>query len=555
VVQVGDVLQSDGGDLAAAERPLKAIISLETLRLRLRIQLSREHCSHLASRGENMSLSKIAESVLFLVALAPACAGLAAAQGVPTRTATSPSQADLAGTWVALASHDGETATIALHLEAGEGGQIRVKWSNPALHIWDLPVGSAAVHGNDVQIGHLLRLAYDGAAHTLTGILPAALVPVYEIPVTFHRASLPRPPRPELAAPVATPTWTFDAAAPVWADLAFVGGVLYVAVDDGHLYALAATTGKPLWTFLAGGALRARPTIAGGDVFVQADDGFLYRLNATTGEQRWRVRLQAAVERLPPSKDGSRYDDRASAVTLADGRLYVGTDDGHLLALNPADGSHIWNFPANGSVVGTPVVASGRVYVGSFDGHVYALDAASGAMLWNHDTGAAVTSTAALYEGRVIIGSRSYDLKALDRDSGKAAWTRYYWFSWVESTAAIFDGVAYVGSSDAAKLFAFDARTGRRLWELDAGGCPWGQPAVTRSRVLIGTVGTQNYLVAHHATILAVDRTTGLAAWRYPIAAPASSEVSEYGIAASPVLGDGLVYFAGLDGRVLAFEP
>jgi len=501
-----------------------------------------------------MSFSKTAGLALLLVALAPASTRwITAAQGAPTGTATSPSPADLAGTWVAVASHDDETATIALHMETGEGGRITVKWSNPALHIWELPVGSAALHGNDLQIGHLLRLAYDRRAHTLTGILPAALVPVYEMPVTFRRAALPRPPRQELTAPVATPTWTFDAAAPIWADLAFADGVLYAAADDGHLVALAARTGKPLWTFIAGGALRGRPTIAGGEVFVQADDGFLYRLSAATGEQRWRVRLQPAVERLPSSKEGSRYDYRASAATLADGRLYVGTDDGHLLALDPADGSRTWSFPANGSVVSTPVVASDRVYFGSFDGHVYALDASSGALLWNHDTGAPVTSTPALHEGRVIIGSRSYDLQALDRESGKALWTRYYWFSWVESSAAILDGVAYIGSSDAAKLSAFDARSGRRLWELDAGGCPWGEPAVTSSRVFIGTVGTQNYLIAHRATVLAVDRKTGLAAWRYPIAAPASPAVAEYGIAASPVLGEGLVFFAGLDGRVLAF--
>ena len=479
--------------------------------------------------------------------------GLGSAQAAAGDAAASPSPADLEGTWVAVARHDGESATIALHFEAAPAGEIRVKWSNPVLHIWELPVGSAAVHGNHVEVGHLLSLAYDRAERTLSGVLPAALVPVYEIPVTFRPASLPRPPRPELLAPIATPTWTFAAAAPVWADLAFADGVLYAAADDGHLYALAAGTGRPLWTFLAGGALRARPTIAGGDVFLQADDGFLYRLNAATGQQRWRVRLQPPVERLPSSKEGSRYDFRASAVTLADGRLYVGTDDGHLLAVKPEDGSRVWTFSAYGSVVSAPIVESGRVYFGSFDGHVYALDAPSGALLWNHDTGSAVTSTPALHENRVIIGSRSYDLDALDRESGKPLWTRYYWFSWVESSAAIFDGVVYVGSSDAAKLFAFDARSGRRLWELDAGGCAWGEPAVTGSRVFIGTVGTQNYLVAHRATILAVDRKTGAAAWRYPIGAPASPEVTEYGIAASPALGEGLVYFAGLDGRVLAF--
>jgi len=44
----------------------------------------------------------------------------------------------------------------------------------------------------------------------------------------------------------------------------------------------------------------------------------------------------------------------------------------------------------------------------------------------------------------------------------------------VESPATILDGSVYVGSSDAAKLFAFEGGTGRRIWEVDAGGSTWG---------------------------------------------------------------------------------
>jgi outer membrane protein assembly factor BamB len=45
-----------------------------------------------------------------------------------------------------------------------------------------------------------------------------------------------------------------------------------------------------------------------------------------------------------------------------------------------------WRFPATGSVGaffrGSPVVSGGRVFVGSGDGHVFAIDAATGAALW-----------------------------------------------------------------------------------------------------------------------------------------------------------------------------
>lgn len=479
----------------------------------------------------------------------------AAAQDAAGATAAGPAAAELAGTWVAYPSHDGETSPLALHLEAAEGGALEARWSNPVIHMWDVGLPPVAVQGNEVKIDPIITLHYDRAAGTLTGTLPAFFVPVYSMQVVFHRSRLERTPRAELEAPAARPVWTFDAGAPIWADLACAGGVLYAGADDGRLHALEARTGKPRWTFRAEGALRAPAAVFGAAVFVQADDGYLYRLDAATGQQRWRVRLEAPVTRLPFTKEESVWDYRASGAMLEGGRLFVGTHDGRLLALDAAKGDRLWELATKGSVLSTPAVGSGRVYFGSFDGNVYALDAASGALLWKHDTGAAASSSPALYDGRVIVGSRSYDFLALDAASGKPVWTRYFWFSWVESSAKVFRGAAYVGSSDAARLFAFDAASGRRLWSLDVGGWAWGRPAVTEKRVFIGAIGAQKYTSDHHGAALAVDRATGRPAWRYPADPPsaAPAELTTYGFAASPALGDKLVYFAGLDGRVRAF--
>jgi outer membrane protein assembly factor BamB len=381
--------------------------------------------------------------------------------------------------------------------------------------------------------------------------MPKAFVPVYALPAIFRRAPLEHPSRPEPRGPVATPAWAFDAGAPIWADTAFADDVVYVGADDGRLHALEAKTGKELWAFRAGGPIRARVARAGGDVFVQADDGNLYKLDAATGAERFRVAVNAKpIERLPPGEK-SRFDRVASAATAAGGRLYLGTHDGHVLALDPGDGRRLWDFAAGDLVLSTPVVDGGRVYFGSFDGNVYAVDAASGALVWKHDTGAAVTSTPALYDGRVIVGSRSYDLLALDGKTGAPGWTRYVWFSWVESPASILGGTAYVGSSDAAQVYALDARSGRSHWEVDVHGWAWGQPAVTEERVFVGTSATPHYLVGHDAAFLAVDRASGTIAWRFPMAKPAD-EVT-YGFSASAAVGDGLVFAGALDGKVYAF--
>jgi outer membrane protein assembly factor BamB len=231
-------------------------------------------------------------------------------------------------------------------------------------------------------------------------------------------------------------------------------------------------------------------------------------------------------------------------------RLFVGTHDGRLVCLEAAEGRPLWQYASGDSVLAAPAVDAGRVYFGSYDGHVYALDASTGGLLWKRDTGKPVVSKPALAGDRVVVGSRSYDLFGLDAKTGAVAWKRYLWFSWVESSPVVRDGIAYVGSSDAAALYAFDAGTGRPVWKADVWGWAWGQPAVSERRAYIGTSALGGYLVGHHAGVMAVDRATGRAAWRY---AAAPVEDKAYGFPGSTSLGGGRVFASGLDGRVYAF--
>jgi outer membrane protein assembly factor BamB len=85
-------------------------------------------------------------------------------------------------------------------------------------------------------------------------------------------------------------------------------------------------------------------------------------------------------------------------------------------------GSRVWSFVTGDAVLAAPAVASGRVYVGSFDKHVYALDAGSGQLLWKRDTQGAVVSTPAVAGDRVVVGNRAYDVLALDARTGDVAW-------------------------------------------------------------------------------------------------------------------------------------
>jgi outer membrane protein assembly factor BamB len=409
--------------------------------------------------------------------------------------------------------------------------------------------------GDRIEAGGLV-LDYDAAAQTLTSTLPKDFVPRYQPHMTLRRVdSFSLPPRLEPSAPMKEPAWAVDLGAPLWADVAFRDGHVFVGGDDGRLHAVDAHSGRTVWSFRTGGAIRAPVAFVGADVVVPSDDGFLYRVSAQTGAERWRVRISDPVHRIPLSDDKSRYEIRAPAVAVAGNKLYVGTSAGDVLALGAERGDRVWAFRAGDSIATTPAVAHGRVYVGSFDRNVYALRESDGGLAWKYDTGDAATSDVAVLGDDVIVGSRSYDLERLDAKTGTPRWKKYFWFSWVESSPIVFDGTLYIGSSDAAKVLAVDPGSGRSVWEADAFGSAWGRPAVTRARVYEGVAGVVAYAAPHRGAVMAFDRNTGRLAWWYsaPRPEPAPKERTAYGFAGSVAVGDGMVFAGGLDGRLRAF--
>ena len=461
---------------------------------------------------------------------------------------------DLAGTWSGMMEHAGEREPLALTFEPSAGDTMLLRLTEPIVH-WDhVPLGRAVVHlnGDSVRIGPF-RLAYDAAARTLAGEMPRALVPVHSIPFVLHRVErVDLPERAAPTAPVQEPAWTFDAGARLWAGPTFDGGLVYVGGEDGTLHALDARTGARRWSYHCGGPLRARPALAGGALYIAADDGVLYALDARRGAERWHVRLsEGPVVRLPFDDPRSRYDRFGSDVTVADGTLYVGTNDGKLVALAAADGRERWRFAAGDAVLAAPAVSGARVVFGSYDHCVYALDRARGTLLWKRDTQGAVVSTPALDRNRAVVGTRAYELLGLDLATGDVRWTRYIWGSWVESSVAVKDGVGYVGSSDAAAVYAFDMATGAPRWKADVYGWSWGQPAVDAARVYAGASSQVGYPTPLAGGLFAIDRARGALAWRYAVPVPAAGP---YGFAGSPALGLGLVFAGGLDGRVYAFR-
>ena len=304
-------------------------------------------------------------------ALLATCTVAIALQVTPTRPACgapSPAAAELLGTWAGHLEHDGERQPIALHLESGDSGRVVLKLSLPVIHLDRAPLGRPrpVIEGDSVRLGPFqMRYLQDGPA--LSGVVPAGLVPVYEIPFVLRKVErFDTPARPALSAPKAEPVWTFEAGSALWAGPTFGAGSVYAGAEDGSVHALDARTGVHRWVFVTGARIRTRPAVVGRDLYVPADDGFLYKLDAASGQLRWKAKIvEKPIVRLPFDDPKSRFDRFGSDVVAADGRLFVGTHDGKLVALDARDGSRVWAFEAGDAVLAAPAIAGGRVLFGS----------------------------------------------------------------------------------------------------------------------------------------------------------------------------------------------
>ena len=156
---------------------------------------------------------------------------------------------------------------------------------------------------------------------------------------------------------------------------------------------------------------------------------------------------------------------------------------------NVADLAIAWSTPLSPATpVTAPVVSDGKVFAGSNDGRLYALDEASGALLWSATTGASIVHSPAVDAGRVFVGSddgKFYAYPISCTTPCAPLWTRQL-AGGMSAPPAVADGVVYVGASRGTDgdLWAFDAATGAIIWRAQPNERPT-TPAVANGMVYV----------------------------------------------------------------------
>ncbi|MEE9433231.1 MAG: PQQ-dependent dehydrogenase, methanol/ethanol family [Sphingorhabdus sp.] len=137
----------------------------------------------------------------------------------------------------------------------------------------------------------------------------------------------------------------------------------------------------------------ATPIVAGGVIYTTTAWSKVYAFDAKTGKQLWEHDPKV------PGETGFKAccDVVNRGVALYDGKVYSGTLDGRLIALDAATGKEVWSTltvdPSKPyTITGAPRVVKGKVLIGNggaeygVRGYVSAYDAESGDLAWRFYT-------------------------------------------------------------------------------------------------------------------------------------------------------------------------
>jgi outer membrane protein assembly factor BamB len=154
-------------------------------------------------------------------------------------------------------------------------------------------------------------------------------------------------------------------------------------------------------------------SVVQGMVFVGDDNGYTYALNAATGKLVWaHYGWNMTMSNPLVSGDsvfvstGSAYFNYANTMKYLQGeRPTRGPGLNTIYALDRRTGKELWAFHPPGEAMPTALLDKGSLYAGTGDGHIYRLAADTGALVWKTDIVSFVSmSSLVMGDGRLFVG-------------------------------------------------------------------------------------------------------------------------------------------------------
>lgn len=252
----------------------------------------------------------------------------------------------------------------------------------------------------------------------------------------------------------------------------------------------------------------AAPVIADGRVYAVDTDAVVHALDLKTGRRLWQTALSIKKKERP-----SRF---GGGVSFDGGKVYATTGLGDAAALDAATGKLLWKVRPAGPLRGAPAIANGNIYVVTQDNQIFALTEDKGDVAWTvsatlETAGVFGVAAPAIAQGTVVAGFSSGELSALRYENGRVVWqdqlsrtsisTSVASISDVDASPLIEAGRVYA-IGQGGRMVAMDLVSGQRIWELTIGGI--ATPALG---------GDWLFVVTDEAKLYCIAKNTGKIRW------------------------------------------
>jgi outer membrane protein assembly factor BamB len=397
-----------------------------------------------------------------------------------------------------------------------------------------------------------LPLAAIAAALAISGCsvikhkTPSTPVIGQRIPVLASEGDIVADPA-TLALPMALPDPVVN---PAWAQ---AGGSPTHSM--GHL-ALGATLNRA-WTVQGGrGSTLTRrladsPIVADGRVYTMDTLGAVRAFDAQTGARIW--------ESQTPDIKGDEAALYGGGIAYDNGLVYATNGLGFVSAIDVRNGGIVWKVRPAGPLRGSPTIANGSLYVMTQDNQIYSLKETDGSTNWSaaaslEIAGVFGSAAPAAGQGTVVAGFSSGELNAYRYENGRQVWqdallrtsirTSVSLLSDIDADPVIDNGqVIAIGAG--GRMVALELTTGQRLWELDIAGIatPW-------------VAGDWAYAVTDEGKLVCVYRSNGHIRWitQLPEFVHAKSKKGDIDYS-GPILAGGRLIVTSSTGAIISVDP
>ncbi|HEV8367531.1 MAG TPA: PQQ-binding-like beta-propeller repeat protein [Pyrinomonadaceae bacterium] len=187
--------------------------------------------------------------------------------------------------------------------------------------------------------------------------------------------------------------WKFKTNGPVHSTPGVLNGVAFIAGCDELFRGIRIADGKEMFSVSSDAYTGASPALRENSAFYGTFNNEVLMVSLTDHKVGWRYEH--------PQRKFPYYS--SAAVTA--NRVVVGGRDKlvHGISLT---GKGVWTFVTRARVESSPAIADGRVFVGSNDGRFYVLNLNTGAKVWEFTAGAPLSASPAIAKGRIVIGSQ-----------------------------------------------------------------------------------------------------------------------------------------------------